>query len=162
MLLRATGDGHEGIGECSLARCDRECGETAFQLGDPFFQNVCGWICDPAVAVAWTLKIEQRGSLVRAFEFIGHVLIDWRRHRPRRGIAAETAMNRNCLRPHGEFPVLPKPQCQFRAAVPIGVRQIRAPKPSHRRPKDMALGRVLHRSQREYTDMSKDRLQCLL
>ena len=100
MLPPAVGEREERVVERRLTRRDSQRRDPAFKQRNALFQNVGRRVGDTAVAIARSLEVEHRGRLVGALELISHVLIDRRRHRAGRGIAAKAAVNGDGLASH--------------------------------------------------------------
>ena len=71
--------------------------DAAFQQGDAAFQHGDRRIADAAVAMAFDFKVEQRGAVIGAVEFVGDGLIDRHRHRLGGRVGFVAAVNGQCL-----------------------------------------------------------------
>ena len=86
--------------ECRLPGADRQGRDAAFERRDALFEHRRCRITDPAIPVAFLLKVEQRRSMVRAVERISHGLIDRDRHGFRGRVLAESSVKRDGFVPH--------------------------------------------------------------
>ena len=68
--------GLNGIGNCSHTAGDSQCGDTAFQTGNAFFQNGSGRIHDAGVDIARYIKVEQVCAVLCVVESVGSGLVN--------------------------------------------------------------------------------------
>ena len=71
--------------------------DPAFQQGNAALQHGDRRIADAAVAMAFDFKVEQRGAVIGAVEFVGDGLIDRHRHRFGGRVGFVAAVNGQCL-----------------------------------------------------------------
>ena len=68
--------GLNGIGNCRHTAGDSQCGDTAFQTGNAFFQNGSGRIHHTGVDIARYIKVEQVCAVLRVVESVGSGLVN--------------------------------------------------------------------------------------
>jgi hypothetical protein len=87
------GEVEDRIVESGLAGTRAQRFDTAFELGDAPLQHRRGRIADAAIAVPLDFEIEQSGTVIGAFELVGHGLIDRNRNGARRRLSFVTAVH---------------------------------------------------------------------
>ena len=80
-VVAGFGDGHDRVGDCRLARGQRQAGDAAFKRGDALFQHILRRVHDACVDVALDLQVEQVGTVLRVVEGVGSGLVDRHGHR---------------------------------------------------------------------------------
>ena len=87
-------DVHQRVIQRRLPCTDTQGRDAAFQSGNALFQNGGRRIGDPAIAEPLHLKVEKRGAVIGAVEFIRDGLIDWHGDSFRRRVSVIPRMNR--------------------------------------------------------------------
>jgi hypothetical protein len=94
------GQGLDGGGDGSHARCHGQCGNAAFERRDALFQHVGGGIHDARVDIARDLQIKQIGAMLGAVKRVGHRLVDGHGHSLGGGVGGIAGMYGECLYAH--------------------------------------------------------------
>src|SRR5665213_4075348 len=87
--------------QCSLASCDTQCLQAAFECRHAALQHDIGRIANARVAVAFCLEIEERGTVFCAVELVRDGLINGYRGGFSRWIDVVAALHRNRFVAHG-------------------------------------------------------------